>query len=209
MSRGLRAALGIQPGELLLLQPTRIVPRKRIERAIEISSADWDSRLRYSSHTCPAMKGRAMQITWPIRAARRGAGIFASDQVARTRRAVHGRAGDLLARRTPTSRPIWSPTRRPVEGFGNAFLETVYYQRPIMMADYEIFAVDIQPKGFRAITFGEFVGQDALDQARTWLANPALVAEVVSHNYEIARHHYSYRVLERHLALLLNECLGD
>ena len=33
----LRAALGIQPGEYLLLQPTRIVPRKRIERALGLA----------------------------------------------------------------------------------------------------------------------------------------------------------------------------
>ena len=40
-----------------------------------------------------------------------------------------------------------------VEGFGNAFLETVYYKRPIVMSTYEIFKTDIQPKGFNGIGF--------------------------------------------------------
>ena len=42
----LRATLGVQPGEYLLLQPTRIVPRKRIERALGVGCA-WGCRMRW------------------------------------------------------------------------------------------------------------------------------------------------------------------
>jgi len=43
---------------------------------------------------------------------------------------------------------------------------------------------------------------------RRLLDDPALQAEIVELNYAIARRYYSYRVLERHLAVLMNACLG-
>src|SRR3989304_4590711 len=53
-----------------------------------------------------------------------------------------------------------------VEGFGNAFIETIYYRRPIVMSSYEIFRTDIQPKGFRVIEFEDFMTKETVDKAR-------------------------------------------
>jgi glycosyltransferase involved in cell wall biosynthesis len=207
VSARLRGALGIKEGELLLLQPTRIVPRKRIERAIEIvRRLGMPAVLLITHHAGDEGHGYAdyLHEFAQIVGARV---IFAADRVAHVRREnPDGQLGFSLADAYQQADLVTYPSA--VEGFGNAFLETVYYQRPIMMADYEIFAVDIKPKGFRVITFGEYVSEEALSKARAWLADPAAVAEVVQTNYDIARRHYSYRVLEGHLALLLNESLG-
>jgi glycosyltransferase involved in cell wall biosynthesis len=95
-----------------------------------------------------------------------------------------------------------------VEGFGNAFLETIYYRRPIVMSTYEIFKTDIQPKGFRVIGFDDFIDDSVVQQARAVLDDAQLTADMVDHNYELGVRYYSYRVLERRLAVLLDQCLG-
>jgi glycosyltransferase involved in cell wall biosynthesis len=206
-TRTFREALGVKPGEKLLLQPTRIVPRKRIEVAIEITRRLDLPAVLVISHSA-GDEGVAYENYLHELADLFGARvIFAADQVGHERReAKNGEAQFSLADAYYESDLVTYPS--VIEGFGNAFLETVYYRRPIMMASYDIFNVDIKPKGFRAITFGEFVNQDCLEEAHRWLENPELVEEIVETNYEIARRYYSYNVLEKHLALLLNESLG-
>jgi glycosyltransferase involved in cell wall biosynthesis len=95
-----------------------------------------------------------------------------------------------------------------VEGFGNAFLEAIYYRRPIVMSTYEIFRRDIEPKGFRVIGFEDFITEETVCQAQAILRDPALAAEMTQHNYELGRRYYSYRILEKSLVVLLNQILG-
>lgn len=92
-----------------------------------------------------------------------------------------------------------------VEGFGNAFFETVYYRRPLVMSTYEIFRTDIQPKGFRVIGFDDFISDEAVAEARRVLVDPSLAAEMTGHNYELGRRFYSFAALERRLAVLMND----
>src|SRR3989304_7485952 len=95
-----------------------------------------------------------------------------------------------------------------VEGFGNAFIETIYYRRPIGMSPYEIFRTDIQPKGFRVIEFEDFMTKEAVDKARQGLEDNRLGAEMVDHNFELGRRYYSFQMLERRLTLLMQDTLG-
>jgi len=95
-----------------------------------------------------------------------------------------------------------------VEGFGNAFIETIYHKRPIVMSTYEIFRTDIQPKGFRVIGFEDFVSSETVAQARQVLDDPGLAAEIADHNYELGRRFYSFATLERRLSLLIQDTLG-
>ena len=53
-----------------------------------------------------------------------------------------------------------------IEGFGNAFLEAVYYRRPILVNNYSIYEVDIKPKGFRVVWFDGFISKSALEMVR-------------------------------------------
>jgi hypothetical protein len=91
-----------------------------------------------------------------------------------------------------------------VEGFGNAFLECLYFRRPIVISTYEIYRRDIQPKGFQVIEFGEFVTEETVRQAREVIKKPGLSAEMTEHNYQLGRRYYSYSVLENLLVGLLN-----
>jgi glycosyltransferase involved in cell wall biosynthesis len=96
-----------------------------------------------------------------------------------------------------------------IEGFGNAFLEAIYYRKPIVVNNYSIFAIDIKPKGFQVIEFDGYITQDTVERTRQVLLNPDLAAEMSEHNFQLAKRHYSYAVLERHLKTLLSECFGE
>ena len=95
------------------------------------------------------------------------------------------------------------------EGFGNAFLEAVYYRRPILVNNYSTYEVDIKPKGFRVVWFDGFISEATLAHARHVLDHPAEAAAWADSNYELARRHFSFAVLRRRLEVLLAECFGE
>jgi glycosyltransferase involved in cell wall biosynthesis len=204
----LRSELGIAPDKCLLLQPTRIVPRKRIEHAIElvrrldlecvlvISHSSGDEGTAYENY----LRDYANLIG--VKA------LFAYDRIDYQRgQTPDGQKIYALADVYQQAHLVTYPST--VEGFGNAFLETIYYRRPIFMSIYEIFKTDIQPKGFKVIGFQDFITQDCVRHARDVLRDPGLAAEMADHNYELGRRHYSYRTLEKRLVALISECLGD
>ncbi len=202
-----RSTLGIAPDEYFLLQPTRIVPRKRIERAIELAR-----RLNYDcalviSHAS-GDEGHAYAVYLRDYAQLMGVRVlFAGDLIAHHRgRTSDGRRIFALADVYQQADLVTYPST--VEGFGNAFLETIYYRRPIVMSTYEIFKTDIQPKGFKVIGFEDFITEETIQHAKAILRDPALAAEMTEHNYELGRRYYSYRTLEKRLVAILDQCLG-
>ncbi|MBV5345035.1 MAG: glycosyltransferase, partial [Rhodoferax sp.] len=96
-----------------------------------------------------------------------------------------------------------------IEGFGNAFLEAVYYRRPILVNNYSIYEVDIKPKGFRAIWLDGFINDGALETVRHVLKHPAQAQEWAEENYQLAKRYFSFTVLERRLQSILADCLGQ
>jgi glycosyltransferase involved in cell wall biosynthesis len=203
----LRADLGIPADDVLVLQATRVVPRKRIERAIElvarlerpctllISHESGDEGDEYAAYL------RSYANLLSVRT------LFGSELMGHERgTTAEGRRIYSLADAYQQCDLVTYPSS--LEGFGNAFLEAIYYRKPLVMSAYEIFKVDIQPKGFKAVVFDEFVTDEAVRATDELLADPERVAQIVDHNYALARRFYSYAALEKHLVALLNDCLG-
>ncbi len=199
-----RSVVGIKPDEYMLLQPTRVVPRKRIEHAIELahrlgikcalvvshSSGDEGSSYQaYLQNYADLMKVRIIFASDIINHYR----VQKSDDKKIFSIADVYRQADLVT--YPSS----------VEGFGNAFLETIYYKKPIVMSAYEIFKCDIQPKGFKVIGFENFIGEDTVRQVQTLLNDPKQVTEMTEYNYELGRLYYSHHVLQTRLSSLVSE----
>jgi len=202
-----RSALGIEPDEYLLLQPTRIVPRKRIEHAIELARR-LDVKCTLVVSHASGDEGAAYETYLREYATLMGVRVrFAADVISYHRgQTPDGRRVFALADVYQQADLVTYPST--VEGFGNAFLETIYYRRPIVMSTYEIFKTDIQPKGFKVIGFEDFITDETVDHARDVLLNPTLAREMVEHNYELGRRYYSYRTLRSRLIALLSECFG-
>lgn len=204
----LRERLGIPDDHFVLLQPTRVVPRKRIERTIEltkrlqlpatlvISHASGDEGSEYAKF----LKQYIDLLEVPV--------IFAEDVFADERgEAENGRKIYSLADAYQVADLVTYPST--VEGFGNAFLEAIYYCKPIVMSTYEIYRTDIKPKGFQVVEFDDFVTMETVARTRSLLQNPEAAAEMAEHNYDIARHHFSYTNLRQLLSALVVQCLGD
>lgn len=204
----LRSALGVEPHERLCLQPTRVVQRKGIEHAIElvkrldvparliISHASGDERDDYEQRVREYARLLDVKVN------------FVSDIIRQQRgQTSDGRKIYALADVFQQADLVTYPSS--IEGFGNAFLEAIYFRRPIVVNNYSIYAVDIKPKGFRVIEFDGYITAATVQETQRVLSNPALAQELITHNYELGRRYFSYVTLERHLATLLSDCFGE
>jgi glycosyltransferase involved in cell wall biosynthesis len=206
-AKGLRDDFGVAPDEVLLLQPTRIVPRKRIELAIELARRlEMDSTLVITHAS--GDEGDEYEGFLRNHAELMGVRVVFAAERFGLERGVNARGDQIysLADIYQACDLVTYPST--VEGFGNAFLETLYYKKPIVISTYEIFLIDIKPKGFHVIDFGNFITQDTIVRARTVLENQVMCQEMVNQNYELGRKYYSYRVLEMRLRVLIEDCLG-
>lgn len=202
-----RSDFGIEDGEYFFLQPTRVIQRKGIEHAVElmrrlelpakliISHASGDEGMDYEQR----VREYADLLDVTIR--------FESKQVDDRRGTTpDGRKIYTLGDIYPHADMITYPSS--IEGFGNAFIEAVYYRRPILVNNYSIYEVDIKPKGFQTLWFDGFIGGSTLTAVRHALKNPDLTHEWTEMNYQLAKRYFSFTVLEHRLRSLVEDCLG-
>ena len=77
------------------------------------------------------------------------------------------------------------------EGFGNAFLEAIYYKKPVVCNRYLIYRTDIEPCGFHVVLMDGFLTGEVVEQVRCVLDQPSLRQEMVDHNYSRACRYFS------------------
>ena len=199
-----RQALGIQDDEYMILQPTRVVKRKGIEHAIElvrlikrkaklvISHASGDEGHEYEKHIKQFSKRMNVET------------VFVSDRINYQRGLTDkGEKIYTLFDVYPHADFITYPST--IEGFGNAFLEAVYFRKPILINLYSIYAYDIKPKGFKAVEIDGYVTEETVRDVRRLLEKPELREEMTENNYKIASRYYSMSVLKKKLKSLLTD----
>ena len=191
-----KKALGIESDELFILQPTRVVQRKGIEHAIElvnrlgrkaklvISHASGDEGYDYEQRLLEYSE--LMKVNT----------IFVSEIINEKRgTTTDGRKIYTLEDVYPYADLVTYPST--FEGFGNAFLETIYFKKPIVVNTYSIYIKDIKPKGFSVVEIDGYVTEKAVEQTKQILDDPVLCQKMVDHNYELGKQYFSYTVLER------------
>lgn len=203
----LRNVLGVAADDYLLLQPTRVVPRKRIERAMQLAARLQLPCTLVVSHASGDEGAEYAAFLEEIASLLRVKTVFAAELFAPERglRADGGKRYSLADAYAPADLVTYPSD---IEGFGNAFLEAIYYGRPLVMCAYDVYKIDIRPKGFRVIEFDEYITQETIERVRALLQDRALAEEMAAHNYAVAREHYSFTVLERLLVGLLERALG-
>jgi mannosylglucosylglycerate synthase len=203
-----RSDFGIAPGEYLFLQPTRVIQRKGIEHAVELvrrlglpgklvishasgdEGADYEQRIReYAQMLNVVVRFEAKQVQDFRGTTKDGKKVYT--------------LGDVY----PKADLVTYPST--IEGFGNAFLEAVYYRRLILVNNYSIYEVDIKPKGFRTVWFDGYISDGTVKMVHDVLLNPALGQQWVEENYQLAKRHFSFAVLERRLQSILADCFGQ
>ena len=202
-----RESLGIGRKDLFILQPTRIVQRKGIEHAIELVQR-LDTRENTKLVISHASGDEGHDYENRIRQYSKLLGVdtrFVSKIINEHRGTTRGgRKIYCLEDIYPHADLVTYPST--IEGFGNAFLEAIYFRKPIVVNAYPIFEMDIRPKGFSVIEINGYVTDRSVRETERILRDEDLQKEIVERNYEIARIHYSYSVLEEKLRTLIAHC---
>jgi len=204
----LRAAVGVDPADFVVLQPTRVVPRKGIEIAIDLVralAARLEPGRRVPLVVSHAAGDEGMAYAEWLRARAAAAGVdlrFAADRFGEPRRIIDGQIRRLdLQDGYALADLVSYPSL--YEGFGNAFLEAVFYRRPLFVNRYPVYIADIEPLGFDVVAIDGTVTADAVDDLAARLRDPARAAEIADRNYQAASAHFSYSVARRSLSNVL------
>ena len=215
-----RKDLGFREDDLLIVQPTRIVRRKRIEDSLELvhrllqQYPDIRSRVHYiislyqgdelDKNYVEEIQEIARQKDIPLHLIHDRVSSVRSQneqgQKIYTNRDVLANA-DLI-----TYLPIW-------EGFGNALLETIALKKPLVTTTYLVYKTDIKVTGLEAVEIrdtyddsGQLVIPDeALGQMHTLLTHPDRTRQTVERNFEIAKREFSFDTLETKLRQVFAE----
>jgi glycosyltransferase involved in cell wall biosynthesis len=201
-----RQALGLKPYELLILQPTRVVKRKGIEHAIEFVHRLGSRAKLVISHASGDEGHDYERRVWEYSRMMGVDTLFVSDIINDRRGTTpDGHKIYTLEDIYPHADLVTYPST--YEGFGNAFLEAVYFRKPILVNNYSIYSSDIKPKGFSVIEFDGFITREAVLLARKVLRDPILRGKMVEHNYQLALRNFSYKVLRRKLRVFIDDVL--
>lgn len=198
-ARRFRQTVGLAADDVLILQPTRVVARKGIEHAIElvrllddprcklvITHATGDEGDSYAQHLRRFADLLGVKLIFADRWIGDQRGTTPEGEPVFTIRDVYPQA-DLV---TYTS---------TYEGFGNAFLEAVYFKCPVVCNRYAVFRTDIEPCGFQTILVDGFLTDETVEQARRVLNDSSHRHAMVEHNYAVARQFFSYDVVDHEL----------
>ncbi|NDJ75156.1 MAG: glycosyltransferase family 4 protein [Chloroflexi bacterium] len=204
-SNSFRAELGLGPDDVVLLQPTRLIARKSIERAIELVQMLGNNRKYHFVITGEGSDEPGPYQEWLVNMAVRS-GIdfhFIGDRIDahRTIEQVDGKRMYALWDVYPQCDLVTYLSA--YEGFGNALIETLYFKRPLVTNAYPAYRSDIKPAGVRAIEINGVVTPETVEDVRSLIHDPARVNAMVEHNYQVGLDHFSYQVLERKLNKLL------
>ena len=197
-----RHALGLEADEFLILQPTRVVKRKGIEHAIElvsrlgmkarlvISHASGDEGFDYEQRIIDYSKRMNVNTRFVSNIISDRRGTTEDGRKIYTLYDIYHHADFITY---PSS----------IEGFGNAFLEAVYFRKPILVNRYSIYSFDIKPKGFVAVEIDGYVTDESVEQTRQLLQEESYRKKMVETNYRLGEKYFSYEVLQSKLMNLM------
>lgn len=214
-----RAELGFREEDILVVQPTRIVPRKRIEDSVRLlvrfveRYPEFRDRVHYIISLYQGDEPNENYIE-QIREQADAAGIpfhMIADRVASTRgtdeqgRPVFTNRDILANADLVTYLPIW-------EGFGNALLEAIAARVPVITTTYLVYKTDVMITGLENIEIRDRYGDDgllvipdsALDAMHHILTHPDARREMTDANFRIARSEFGLNVLREKLDGLLS-----
>jgi glycosyltransferase involved in cell wall biosynthesis len=172
---GTRLSLAVADDELLLVHPTRAIPRKNVPGALRLADS-------------------LGATYWLVGPAEDGFGDELDRLLTMTSaRVIRGLPADLtIADAYAAADAVTLPSTW--EGFGNATVESAIHRRALAIGDYPV-AAEIAAHGFRW-----FSADDPLALA-AWLDSPD--PALLDHNAAVARRDFSFARLDSSLAGLL------
>ena len=104
------------------------------------------------------------------------------------------------------------------EGFGNQFLEAVFFKKPVVLFEYPVFESDIKDEGYQIISIGNKVKpvngfnfvpkekiKEAVDLTINILKDKEKYQMMVEKNFKLAKNFHDLSFLKKDLSLLLKD----
>lgn len=215
----IREDFGIKDDELFVLQPTRIVPRKKIEDSIYFLSRfvqkfpEYKGKTRFIISLYSGDEGRSYLDSLKKLAEEEGIRLdVVSDRVAAVRgtdpqgQKIYTNRDVLVQADLVTYLPIW-------EGFGNALLEAWSAKVLTVVSAYLVYKTDIRPISPRSIELNNnyddkgrlIIAEKPLSDLYNILQNPVLKKDIIEHNFRVAKDAFSLE----NLKVMLNRIITD
>ncbi len=198
-----RQAIGVAAEDWLVLQPTRVIPRKGIELAIDLLARLGDPRARLIITHRAGDEGMDYLTSLRALAAARGVDLrYVADQI-EDRRGMGPGGTKLYSLWDAYVHADFVTYPSLIEGFGNALVETIYFRLPALVNRYDVYKADIGPIGFQLVEIDGAVTDEAVGAVAALRRDPEAVAAQVEHNFHLAAAHYGYGALRRLLEELI------
>jgi glycosyltransferase involved in cell wall biosynthesis len=204
-SGDLRREVGLGEEDLFVLQPTRVVPRKWVERSLEIVSLmELKNPYLIISHSAED-EGDLYYKRIQEYSRNLGVKLVSIEHLVSQRGAANKKNQKTFSIADVYNCADLVTYPSGYEGFGNAFLEAIYYRRPTIVNRYSIYIADIEPKGFDVITIEGFVTNETIEKVFEVLDNDERREEMIEKNYRLGNEYFSYEVLEQRLLNMVHE----
>jgi glycosyltransferase involved in cell wall biosynthesis len=200
-----RRDIGLDADDILFLQPTRVVHRKGIETSVELIRRLNDPRCKLVITHSSGDEGDAYARRVRSYAELLGVEILFAEEWISDQPGVgtDGRRRYTVWDAYQAADFVTYPST--YEGFGNAFLEAIYFGKPLLCNRYAIYRTDIEPCGFDVILMDGFLTDEVVDQVREVLRDARRRRNMVEQNYRIGRQFFSYDRVEHELCAILNK----
>ena len=199
-----RKSFEINDEDFFILQPTRVVARKGIEHTIEVVSRLKNPRAKLVITHSTGDEGDAYEKRIRSYAEHLGVQLIIKPEIIGDKRGrtSDGRKVYTLWDVYPHADLITYPST--YEGFGNAFIEAIYFKKPILVNQYSAYIMDIKPYGFKAIEMAGWVTNEVIeDISKLVLQDKEAYVEQAERNFALASRFFSYEVLKRKLRSIL------
>jgi len=198
-----REAFGLKKDDIFILQPTRVVARKGIEHTIEVVNRLNDPRAKVVIAHSTTDEGDAYVKRIRSYAEYLNVPLIIKPEVVGEKRGRTPRGGKIytLWDVYPHADLIAYPST--YEGFGNAFIEAIYFKKPILINRYSIYTMDIRPYGFEVIEMEGWVTDRVIEKIKNILCDKKAYEKIAEKNYLLASRFFSFEVLRRKLKSLL------
>ncbi|MBC8183599.1 glycosyltransferase family 4 protein [candidate division KSB1 bacterium] len=208
-NKDLPDAIDLNKNDIAMLQVTRIVSRKGIEVALDLTDRLADDNVKLvitGSYADDERIGYYKKL------------INIINKRKLNNRVIFGRKKIQTYRgKTKTGEKIYSISDSyahaaactyfsTYEGFGNAFVECVLAKKPIFVNNYKpVYWPEIGSKGFKTVMLEDNKLTDqAVKEIDEIIHNPKLAKEIADYNFDLGKKYFSYKVLEQKLFYLFH-----
>jgi glycosyltransferase involved in cell wall biosynthesis len=202
-ARSMKKDLGVQDDEILLLQPTRIIERKGIDHAIELANRLKDKKAKLLISHQERDEGSDYYERTMDYAKLLGVEVIVRPDIIGAERGTNESGKKKYSLWDCYLNADFVTYPSSYEGFGNAFLEAIWFRKPILVNRYSIFQQDIEPLDFDVVIMDNYVTPETVETVRAMLDSPDAVEVMAERNYAIAKRFFSFEILEQRLRQVL------